>query len=288
MTRLPSRAGSNDTPPHDTAPKGASPDIRAAFFDIDGTLTSFATHEIPASTVRALHSLQDRGIRIYICSGRAPSHMSVVLDTMPVDFDGIVAMNGQYCFDESGFLETESLDPHDVDVINRWLDGHPDVVANFCESDYVYFNQVTDTMRATWRQLGKTAPAVHIDDPHVRTPIHRTYQISPYIPPAAERELTSLCAHTTGVRWHPSFTDLIPSDGGKPRGIKRFGDRYGFTQKETIAFGDGGNDATMLRYAGIGVAMGNATEDAKAAADYVTDDVDHDGIMNALTHFSIL
>jgi hydroxymethylpyrimidine pyrophosphatase-like HAD family hydrolase len=45
---------------------------------------------------------------------------------------------------------------------------------------------------------------------------------------------------------------------------------------------------TMLQFAGIGVAMGNASGFVKKVADYVTDDVDHDGIMNALRHFAIL
>ena len=48
------------------------------------------------------------------------------------------------------------------------------------------------------------------------------------------------------------------------------------------------NDIEVVQEAGIGVAMGNATEPAKAAADYITDDVDHDGIMNALKHFNVL
>ena len=266
----------------------AAAQMKAAFFDIDGTLTSFVTHIVPQSTIDALHALQNRGIRVFICSGRAPSHMRVVLDTIPVHFDGIVALNGQYCFDDSGYHESESLDPDDIHTIVSWLDAHPDVVANFCERDYVYFNQITDTMRETWRQLGKTAPKVFVDNPHERIPQHVTYQISPYITPEAERELTALCRHTTGVRWHPSFTDLIPADGGKPRGIQRFCDHYGFTREQTIAFGDGGNDATMLAYAGLGVAMGNATDDAKQAADWVTDDVDHDGILHALQHFGIL
>lgn len=77
-------------------------DIKAAFFDIDGTLTSFMTHVIPQSSIDALHELQDRGVKVFICSGRAPSHMTVVLDMMPVHFDGIIALNGQYCFDDHG------------------------------------------------------------------------------------------------------------------------------------------------------------------------------------------
>ena len=55
-----------------------------------------------------------------------------------------------------------------------------------------------------------------------------------------------------------------------------------------MAFGDGGNDIEMLRYAGIGVAMGNADDAVKAAADYVTTSVDDDGIMNALKHFGLI
>jgi len=234
-------------------------DIKAAFFDIDGTLTSFVTHVIPQSSIDALHELQDRGVKVFICSGRAPSHMTVVLDMMPVHFDGIIALNGQYCFDDHGLLEKESLLPEDIVTITRWLDEHPDVVANYCEKDYVYFNQITDAMRATWRQLGKTAPTVNIDDPHERALKHETFQISPYISFEDEAKLSGMCRNVRGVRWHPDFTDLIPADGGKPEGMKRFMRHYGWTREQTIAFGDGGNDADMLAFAGIGVAMGNAT-----------------------------
>ena len=55
-----------------------------------------------------------------------------------------------------------------------------------------------------------------------------------------------------------------------------------------MAFGDGGNDITMLSNVGIGVAMGNANENVKLIADYVTDTVDNDGIFKALKHFSII
>ncbi|MBT1175119.1 Cof-type HAD-IIB family hydrolase [Bifidobacterium sp. LC6] len=263
-------------------------DIKAVFFDIDGTLTSFTTHKVPDSTVHAIHALQTAGIKVLICTGRAPSQMKVVLDTMPVTFDGIVAFNGQYCFDGTGFFASQALDRDDIAIILDWLDGHPDVVCNFGEKDYVYFNQDDAALRATWAQLGKTAPVRYFDDPHVRTLTNETFQISPFIGVEQENELVGLCGNVRGVRWHPAFTDLIPADGGKPRGIQRFMQHYGITRDQTMAFGDGGNDTAMLAYAGIGVAMGNATEEPKAAADYVTDDVDHDGVLNALQHYGIL
>lgn len=58
--------------------------------------------------------------------------------------------------------------------------------------------------------------------------------------------------------------------------------------KECMAFGDGGNDIAMLQHAGIGVAMGNADDDVKQYADYVTDSVDEDGIFKALKFHNII
>lgn len=55
-----------------------------------------------------------------------------------------------------------------------------------------------------------------------------------------------------------------------------------------MAFGDGGNDIDMLQHAAIGVAMGNAGDNVKAAADHITTSVDDDGILNALKKFNIL
>lgn len=59
-------------------------------------------------------------------------------------------------------------------------------------------------------------------------------------------------------------------------------------RKKTMAFGDGGNDISMLRHAAIGVAMGNANDDVKETADYITTSVDEDGIQKALKHFGII
>ena len=55
-----------------------------------------------------------------------------------------------------------------------------------------------------------------------------------------------------------------------------------------MAFGDGGNDITMLQHVAVGVAMGNANPEVKEIADYITDDVDSDGIWNALKHFGVI
>ena len=212
----------------------------------------------------------------------------MVTDTIPIDFDGVIALNGQYCFDDQGFLFSHCLEPHDVQTITTWLDEHPAVVTTFCEKDYVYLNQITPALVKAARRLGKTAPSVHVDNPHARIDRHETFQISPFIDVSTQHELTDLCHNVKGERWHPDFVDLMPADGGKSVGMQRLLEHYGWNRSETIAFGDGGNDVSMLRYAGLGIAMGNGTKEAHRAADYVTDDVDDEGIANALRHFSII
>ena len=77
-------------------------------------------------------------------------------------------------------------------------------------------------------------------------------------------------------------------EGGKHNAMREILQARGIDLSETMAFGDSENDIEMLRCAQIGVAMGNATPEAKAAADYVTDDEDADGIRNALLHFGLI
>ena len=73
-------------------------DIKAAFFDIDGTLLPFEAKHLPASTVDALARLRKNGVKTFIATGRPPVHLPYLhaLDGTP--FDGYVTMNGQYCY----------------------------------------------------------------------------------------------------------------------------------------------------------------------------------------------
>ena len=89
-------------------------------------------------------------------------------------------------------------------------------------------------------------------------------------------------------RWGARGVDIIASDGGKVEGMKAFLRRFGCSREECMAFGDQHNDIDMLRFAGIGVAMGNGTDEVRAAADYVTSAVEQDGVARALEHFGLI
>nr|WP_256444868.1 HAD hydrolase family protein [Gemella sp. zg-570] len=103
-----------------------------------------------------------------------------------------------------------------------------------------------------------------------------------------EQEFLKYMSSSKSVRWTSWFTDIIAKDGGKDVGIKKLAAYYGIDIKETMAFGDGGNDMDMLKSVALGVAMGNARDDVKKVADYITDTVDNDGIEKALKYFKII
>lgn len=139
--------------------------------------------------------LRDGGVKLFICSGRAPGIMNIVLDTIPVKFNGIVGLNGQYCVDDNGFLDKRPLAEADVTVILDWLTAHPDVVSDFCESDYVYFNHSNEILDATWRSLGKPRPR----------------STSPIRTNARKRMRRSRSAHTSTRKRKPNSLACAPT-----------------------------------------------------------------------------
>ena len=73
--------------------------IKAVFFDIDGTLVSFTTHGVPDSARRAIKQLRERGVKVFIATGRLLRHTDVVSD---IEVDGYITVNGSYCLTSTG------------------------------------------------------------------------------------------------------------------------------------------------------------------------------------------
>ncbi|MBR1851087.1 MAG: Cof-type HAD-IIB family hydrolase [Bacteroidales bacterium] len=248
--------------------------IKAAFFDIDGTLLSFTTHRLSTGTVEALNRLRDMGIMTFISSGRP----QILIPEMPVEFDARITMNGGYVFGPSGVL----LDsPIASDEANRWLDfaeSH-DLCTMLFTADGMAVNKVSPEAMALRDQLEFTMPPL---TPIAQMRNSKIYQIIALMPPTMDAEVAQLLPGCRMPRWHHAFTDIVSATNSKAVGMDCLCRHFGIKQNETIAFGDGGNDIEMLRWAGIGVAMGNAADTVKDCADYVTTDVDHEGISNAL------
>jgi Cof subfamily protein (haloacid dehalogenase superfamily) len=103
-----------------------------------------------------------------------------------------------------------------------------------------------------------------------------------------ETKIMPLLKGCISSRWHPAFTDITAAGSDKKHGVEMISKHFGFSREEVMCFGDGGNDISMLQYAGIGVAMDNAEDMVKAEADYITTSVDDNGVRNALRHFNLI
>ena len=83
----------------------------------------------------------------------------------------------------------------------------------------------------------------------------------------------------------PYFLEFTNKEVDKGKGLKKLGEYLGIKQEEMIACGDAGNDISMIKYAGLGVAMKNATDDVKEVSDYITLSNDEDGIAHIVNKF---
>lgn len=261
--------------------------IKAIFFDIDGTLLSFKQpRHIPISTLLALKELHKKGIKLFIATGRSAMQIDMLKDHLPFEFDGYVSLNGQYCYNKDKIIHQQTIPTEDIAACLPYLQQSK-IGCNFVELDYIYLNTVTDKVTEVWKTFGRPVSDNTMDTPN-RALTNPTYQLCAYVTDEEEAELLKHLPNCKAVRWHPGFADIIPKTGGKNIGIQKILDYYGIDISEAMAFGDGGNDIDMLKYVGTGIAMGNAEDDVKASADYVTTSVDDDGIMNALNHFGII
>lgn len=252
--------------------------IKAIFFDIDGTLLSHQSQSVPASTKKALKILKEKGIYTFIATGR---HISEIKD-LPLDdleFDGYITLNGQYCYNKEGVIYDLPIHHQDIQQILNYIQMHP-FPCMFVEDDKMYINYHNQAVETVQKAI--STPLPELGDLR-RGLSHPIYQVIPYdITIEDEANILQQMPHCQATRWHDLAIDIIPRLGGKQNGILEILKKYHISIEETMAFGDGHNDIDMLEFVHIGIAMKNASDEVKEAADEVTDDIDHDGIYKAL------
>ena len=265
-----------------------APDMKqkyALFFDIDGTLVSFNTHKIPPSTVFALTQAKANGSRIYIATGRPPV---IITNLGPIEhlIDGYITTNGALCFVGEELVCCQPIPKQDVELCledaktkgySLIVVGRKDVAVHDPKGD---IDRIFHQMLAV-NEFEDASPLEEVLQQDI-------LQLTPFFSREYEMELMARIPQCVSGRWHPEFTDITANGADKGKGILAMARHEGFDPSHTIAFGDGGNDTSMILQAGIGIAMGNALDELKSRADYVTSFVDEDGILNALRHFNVI
>lgn len=248
---------------------------------MDSTLFSYKIHGIPASTLDALKRLKEQNILRIIATGR---HMEELreLPLEQLDMDGFVIMNGQVCCDRNfvPFCSTP-FSNSSLDTILRIFNEKklPILLSSF---DRLYLNVFTDAVRTVHADLDRPLPEVG------QYQGEDIYQLVVYADKSKTAILEKEISDCKAMHWHPLGADIIPKEGGKMYGIQKMMEYFHCTRDEIVAFGDGPNDIDMLKFAGIGVAMGNADPLTQKYADFVTKDIDVGGILYALENFGIL
>lgn len=252
--------------------------IKAIFLDIDGTMLSNITHRVPESTIAAVRKLQERGILCVVATGRFIGAIKQ-LPVAEIPFDGYITLNGQVVLDRDqqvlwGMPITGRAREY---LLRAYRENH--FPAMILEKDDLSLNFINDHVRHTHTIVGTEIPPVR---PYSGRDI---YQVSAYVPEAQQHILAEIRDDCEITYWFSGGVDIIAKGGGKILGLQHYLSAMGIKPEETAAIGDGANDMDMLRYVGLGIAMGNASDAVKACADYVTGDVDEDGFAQAMEHF---
>ena len=252
--------------------------METIFFDLDGTIYSHSQKKIPESTIETLQKLRESGRRLVIATGRSIMETRRLLeDSFP--FDGYITLNGQLILDQNyEVLAENAIHPEDMAYLKEQFQTNSTLLT-FVEKDRTYVNYVDDCIENVLRELSSSVPdiAEYKGDP--------VYQVMLYGGEQKLDEVMEHLKHCKATSWHPMAFDIIPANGGKVQGIQKYMSLYEISVSEIMAVGDGENDLDMLAFANVGVAMGNAIDTVRQAADYVTDDIDHDGVKKAMEYY---
>lgn len=258
---------------------------KVCFFDIDGTLWD-VKNEIPESTMDAIRGLRENGHRVFLCSGRTRAyiHHPALLD---MGFDGIVSGCGTMIEYQGETLFYKRLDPElvirTVKIVTSYgffpvLEGKEYLYMDLEGfSDAFYGKKLSQELGDRMLSLKDNWGAWDVSK---MTCACRNGDIISCLEEVKED-------FAAFVHRNIAF-ELVPKGFNKGTGVRRVCELLGVDVADSFAFGDSANDRDMLQSAGIGIAMGNGTKEAKEAADYITTDMKEHGIWNACHHFGLI
>ena len=277
---------------------------KVVFLDVDGTLIDYEA-KTPASAKEAIELARANGHRVYICTGC--SKAEVLQRDLP-ELDGMIGANGGYVEDHGEVVMHQSLTREQTKRVVDWCRERNIGIILECNPgrfyDSVFLEQGPDAF-ARYRE-GKGAKDVDRSQQRKRIQeqfiyaegedlyrsdvnkisfVLRTYQDHL----DSKEEFPDMIANTWGGKGELAiFGDLGPAGITKKKAIEVLLEHIGADQKDTISFGDAKIDLSMFEQCAFNVAMGNGGKEIKEAADYITTDVNDDGLINAFRYLKLI
>lgn len=260
--------------------------IKMLVCDIDGTI--FNGIEFTENLKNCIKKIKKDGIKFVIATGRTFYSANQVIAPLNVDTPVICYQGatihkpntGEIIF-EKGIARDLSLEL--LDYLKK-QDIYPNIYINdklFAEKETKYVKKYSDDQLIPYTIVDDIS-TINFDNLNKLLVIDDdTKKIE---------KLTSDLKEKYGEKIYtamstPYFCEICAAGISKGNAVKYVADMYGIKKEEILSCGDQNNDIELITCAGIGVAMGNATDTLKSYADYITDTVDNDGVVKAVEKF---
>lgn len=258
---------------------------KALFFDIDGTLidTTRGIREIPEGVKRELKRIQDLGHKIFISSGRPKAMLNEMI--LSAGFDGYVLANGGYVEIDGQSIYENRMD-HDFSKQTVKLLDELNCDYMIETADHIYLDQSHHELYEFFSRFNQGHMFMREFD--IDEVLKKAIKIEINVLNKDREKVENAISDKFGyvIAYDQHGTDnafeIYSSTLSKAVGIQKVLDYYQIDKKDSYSFGDGINDIDMIKYCGVGVAMGNAVQELKEVADIICRPIDKNGLENIL------
>lgn len=259
--------------------------------DLDGTLTNSKKQITPHTLETLIRAQQEKGLKIILASGRPTYGVAPLANALQLDkFGGfILAYNGGEIINwRTHEIMYKNLLDHDVLPYLYECAKKNDFAIVTYENEYVLTEKPNDeyVLKEALLNVMKIKKVDNFLEA-VRHPIAKCLIVGePTRLAILEKEMQEHLKDRMGVfRSEPYFLELVPKGIDKARSLSVLLEELELKREELMAAGDGFNDLSMVRFAGMGVAMANAQDVVKENADFITLSNDEDGVAYAVEKF---
>ena len=256
--------------------------MKAAFFDIDGTLVDVHSHKISNSTKEACKLLKANGYKIAVCSSRPYETIRIVDNIFDIEWDGIIGANGMDILDgQQNMIIDNSFTK---DQLQSFFDiGKDNNIPMYVAGEDIFFTGMNDTVIEFIKHYG-------LKNPVVKEFTGQNQKLITFISYDKEFVMSKLkTLEGIDIQDAGKFNvDVFPKGLTKLSGIHQLMKYWNFEENDYISFGDSKSDEIMLKGGKIGVAMPNAIPSTKEIATYVYPEQSEDAIYLSLKELGII
>ncbi len=256
------------------------------FLDIDGTIWD-EKMQIPDSARSSIALLKENGHKVFLCSGRARSNIRSA-SLLSLGFDGIIAACGNYIEMDGKIIFQNLISPELVErSICLLKECHMPAVLEGPEHHWIDEKGFEEDPFVVYllQEMGKSALPLKGYSEEIRINKYSADILPDTDYVRIRRELE---AEFDILEHEGNVVEFVPKGTSKATGIAWLCNFLNISWENTYAVGDSVNDLDMLNYVAHGIAMGNGSEIAKAAAEYVTTDIHDNGIYNAMKYYHLI